>query len=152
MILHRALPCRLLADCRGSAVIETAFVAPLLLLLALGGVEAGTMVARQSELQGAAAEAAAIVRASPPATQEQRDTVRDVVKVSANLADGDVVITEKFRCGVGDYIDDKALCANGVKVSTYLRIAITSSYTPTWTEFGIGSSIDYRVERTVQIS
>lgn len=150
---HRGQWRALVRDCRGSAVIETAFVAPLLLLLALGGVETGTMVARQSELQSAAAEAASIVRASPPETAEQRTTVHDVIKVSANLRDEDVAITQQFRCGTDDeYIDDKTICENGVKVSTYLRIVITTTYSPTWTQFGIGSDVDYRVERMVQIS
>lgn len=147
-------PWRALAgDCRGSAVIETAFVAPLLLMLALGGVEAGSMVARQNELQGAAAEAAAIVRAAPPATDEERATVHDVVVVSAGLAAEDVVISQKFRCGIVDeYIDNSSTCGNGVKVSTYLQIEINTTYTPTWTQFGIGSPIEYRIERMVQIS
>ena len=48
----------------GSMAIETAFVAPILLVLALGGFEVSSMVARQTELQSAAAEAAAVVRAA----------------------------------------------------------------------------------------
>ena len=56
---------RLLSDRAGAMTIETALVAPILLTLSLGGVEAGSMVARQSELQSAAAEALNIVQAAP---------------------------------------------------------------------------------------
>ena len=42
--------------------------------------------------------------------------------------------------------------ANKPVVSSYLRIEVTDSYTPVWKDFGIGDTINYDVERTVQVS
>ena len=69
----------LVRDDRGSMAIETAFVAPVLLLLSLGGFEVSQMVAGQTELQSAAAEAAAVVRAVAPETTGERNTVRSII-------------------------------------------------------------------------
>ena len=63
-------------DARGSVAIETAIVAPVLVLLALGTFDVSQMVSRQDDLQSAAAEAEAIVQASPPKDSAARDTVR----------------------------------------------------------------------------
>ena len=49
----------LLRDTRGAMLIETAIVAPVLVLMSLGAFQVSTMVARQSELQSAVAEASA---------------------------------------------------------------------------------------------
>ena len=53
-------------DSAGSALIETAFVAPFLILMSLGGVEVANMVKRQHELQNAASKAAEIMMAAHP--------------------------------------------------------------------------------------
>lgn len=148
-VLARSLAC----DRRGSMVIETAVVAPVLLLLALGGFESSRIVARQTELQTAAAEAAAIVRASPPTTEAHRTTVGDVVKASLGLGDENVTVTELYRCGDADaVVTDKTTCGADEAVATYIEVVITDSYVPLWTTFGVGSTIDYRVDRMVFIS
>ncbi|MFZ9396346.1 MAG: TadE/TadG family type IV pilus assembly protein [Erythrobacter sp.] len=140
-------------DLRGSMVIETAIVAPVLLVLALGGFESSRIVARQAELQTAAAEAAAIVRASPPKTADERTVVHDVVKTSLGLADTDVTVTPLFRCGAEDaFVDAETSCEESATVSYYIEVVITDSYTPMWTSFGVGGPVDYRVERMVFIS
>lgn len=143
----------LAGDARGSMVIETAIVAPVLLILALGGFESSRVVARQTELQTAAAEAAAIVRASPPATAEHRTTIRDVVKASLGLTDAEVTVSEKYRCGAATAIvADTTSCGASDAVAVYIELVITDSYTPIWTSFGIGSTVNYRVDRMVFIS
>ena len=48
---------RLCLDTRGTAVIETAIIAPVLICMALGGFEVSNMVARQHDLQNGAARA-----------------------------------------------------------------------------------------------
>ncbi|OZA93393.1 MAG: hypothetical protein B7X57_05165 [Erythrobacter sp. 34-65-8] len=53
--MTRLLPA-FLRDRRGSIAIETALVAPVLAVLALGSFEVGSLVSRQHELQTAAAE------------------------------------------------------------------------------------------------
>ncbi len=140
-------------DERGSMVIETAIVAPLLILMALGGFESSRIVARQTELQTAVAEAAAIVRASPPTTATQRTTVRDVVRASVGLGPEQVTVVQKFRCGTDvNMVAQESACTPGVAVYDYIEIVVTDTYNPTWTQFGAGSAINYRVERLVFIS
>ena len=56
---------RLRRDATGAMAIETAIVAPVLVLMAFGSFQVSSMVARQTELQSAAAEAAAPTAAVP---------------------------------------------------------------------------------------
>jgi Flp pilus assembly protein TadG len=144
------------ADITGSMAVETAIVAPILLVLSLGGVEAGSMVARQSELQGAAAEALSIVQAKPPTTAAHRTAIRDILKVSAGINDNTKVkVEEIYRCGATATFDDDGDEQHDCGVaeySTYIKITLIDTYTPSWTALGVGSTINYNVVRTVQIS
>ena len=135
----------------GSMVIETALVAPILAVLALGGFEASSIVARQSELQSAAAEAAAIVRASPPETTTERNTIRDVIANSAGLSTSAVTVDQVYRCGTGtDYTSTAGSCDTDL-LSTYIEIDLQATYRPIWTDFGIGSNVSLDVARTVLV-
>lgn len=150
--MPRMLLARLQGQQQGSVTIEVAIVAPVLLLLSLGGFDASSMVARQTELQSAAAEAAAIVQATPPTDEASRTTVRDVLKVSAGLADDQVSVVEIYRCGTStDYVTTNS-CTSGEHVSKFIRTTMTDTYSPVWTNFGIGGPVNYNVVRTVQIS
>lgn len=144
---------RLARDRRGSMAIETAIVAPVLILLSVGGFQVSAMVARQSELQSAAAEAEAIALAVNPQTQEQIDTIEEVIMASADLPDASVTITTVFRCNSdANYVASAAACATSDEVSTFLQIFMTDTYTPQWTHLGIGEAMTYRLTRTVQLS
>ncbi len=135
----------------GSMAIETAFVAPVLLVLALGGFEASSMVARQTELQSAAAEAAAVVRAVSPQTAEERTTVRDILVASTGLTVEDVTVTPVFRCGTSTaYVTTAGTCGERVEYQ-FIQVDIRDTYQPVWTSFGITSGFDYNISRTVQI-
>lgn len=143
---------RLLRSTTGSATIETAIVAPALVAMALGAFDASSMVARQSELQSAAAEAAAIVRAKPPENAAARTVIDNVVTASTGLGASNVVVDEIYRCATATAYSTTGTCAGGEKVWKYVRVTITDTYSPTWTSFGIGSDVAYNVVRTVQIS
>lgn len=135
----------------GSMAIETAFVIPILLILALGGFEVSSIVARQTELQSAAAEAAAVVRATIPETAEQRTTVRDILVTSTGLTEEQVTITEIYRCGTADdYVANSGTCG-GATQYTFIQVDITDTYNPVWTQFGISDGFTYNISRTVQI-
>ena len=139
-------------DQHGSMVIETALVAPILTVLALGGFEASRIVARQTEIQSAVAEAASIVRATPPETPEERTTIRNIVATSLNLTNSqDVTVTEVYRCGTSENYQSNNTGCGSDTLSTYIRVNISTSYSPKWTEYGIGEDIDYNVERTVLV-
>jgi Flp pilus assembly protein TadG len=147
---------RLRGDARGTITIEVAIVAPVLVLLGLGSFDVSQMVSRQSDLQSAAAEAEAIVQAAVPTDSAARDKVRDVLKSSIDPDDTNPndteTVTEIYRCGTGDYQAVLPTCPTGSKLSTYIKIVLTDSYTPNWTSFGVGHTIDYNVVRMVQIS
>lgn len=144
---------RFLTDTSGSVVIETAFVVPVLAVLALGGFEASRIVARQTELQSAASEAAAVVLANPPNLQSERDTIEDIVEASTGLADDKVLLILKYRCGTANTLTDVAAgCSIDESVAEYIQIQMSDIYTPIWTGFGIGSPVNYNVQRRVQIS
>ncbi len=135
----------------GSMAIETAFVAPILLVLALGGFEVSSMVARQTELQTAAAEAAAVVRATVPETIEARTVVRDILVTSTGLTNEQVTITEIYRCGTAlDYVTTADSCGGGTEYK-FIKVDLRDTYAPIWTKFGVTSGFDYNISRTVQI-
>ncbi|MWV27958.1 TadE/TadG family type IV pilus assembly protein [Aurantiacibacter rhizosphaerae] len=155
---------RIRMDEDGSMAIETAFVAPVLLVMALGGFEASAMVARQTELQSAAAEAAAVVRAVAPEDAAARNTVRDIVatslcgKTTPTVSDGKarcgtvtVDVDPIYRCGTAtDYITNADGCGSGTRYK-FIKIDITDTYSPIWAEWGVGSAVSYDVNRTVQV-
>lgn len=142
---------RIGGDEKGSMAIETAFVAPVLLIMALGGFEVATMVARQTDLQSAAAEAASIVRAVIPETEEQRNTVRDILATSSGLTTDQITVAEIYRCGTTtDYVTVVDSCGGGVQYK-FIRVDLTDSYAPIWTKWGVGEGFTYNVSRTVQI-
>jgi Flp pilus assembly protein TadG len=147
---------RLRGDTRGAIAIETAIVAPVLVLLGLGSFDVSQMVSRQSDLQSAAAEAEAIVQAAVPTDAAARDKVRDILKASIDPDDTNPndteTVSEIYRCGTGVYQTALPTCATGSKLSTYIKIALTDLYTPNWTSFGVGHPIAYAIVRTVQIS
>ncbi|MGB3165575.1 MAG: TadE/TadG family type IV pilus assembly protein [Alteraurantiacibacter sp.] len=158
------LPC-ILRDERGSMAIETAFVAPILLVLALGGFEVSTMVARQTELQSAAAEAATVVRAVAPETAEEQNTIRDIVATSvcgnttptvaedgkSTCNSATVGVVPLYRCGTAtNYSTTNGGCGSDVQYE-FIRVDISDKYAPVWTKFGVTSGFDYNISRTVQI-
>ena len=141
---------------RGSVVIETAIVAPILILLSLGTFDAGRMVARQNELQGAAAEAEAIVQAAVPTDSGARDEVRNALLASLNPGNAHpsttVSVAEIYRCTTNADFVTANNCADTAQMSTFIKITLTDRYTPQWTSFGIGAPVNYRVVRMVQTS
>ena len=139
-------------DERGTMVIETAIVTPVLVLMSLGAFQVSTVVARQSELDSAAAEGAAIAIASPPNTTAKLATLQQVIVASTGLASNKVTVTAAYRCNSSAaYVTTSTSCTSGV-ISNFVKIYITDTYTPRWVQFGIGSPITYRVTRHVEYS
>lgn len=151
LLARRAGSARIASDERGSMAIETAFVIPVLLILALGGFEVSTMVSRQTELQSAAAEAASVVRAVIPETAADRTTVQNILASSTGLSTDQITVSEVYRCGTStSYSEIAGTCGAAVEYK-FIRVDLSDSYVPTWTKWGVGSGFDYNVSRTVQI-
>ena len=105
---------RLTADQRGSMVVETAIIAPVLVLMSLGTFQVSKLVARQAELDGAAAEGAAIAIASAPDTANKRTTLQQVIMSSTGLASDKVTVSAAYRCNSSAaYVVDPTSCSTG---------------------------------------
>lgn len=145
---------RLIGDERGAAVVETAIIAPVLALLAIGSYDMSRMIARQHDLQGGASDVEGIILAvaTGPSTNVQK--IEQVLEASLDLTNsGSVTVVKRFRCGVAaDLVTAANLCDNDDTVATYVQVTLTETYTPTWRKFGIGGDMDYNFVRTIQIS
>lgn len=143
-----------LTACReGAVVIEVAVLAPVLILLGLGTVEVSTLVSRQSELQSALAEAAAIALASKPDTDAKIATIKAIIATSAGVDASKVTISTTYRCGTtATYVSLPGYCAVTGEISKYLKVKVHDTYTPNWTKFGISKAVNLSLERTIQIS
>lgn len=143
----------LFRDVTGAVIIETAVVIPVLALLSLGGFEVSSIVARQSELQSAAAEAAAIALAAKPDTDEKIATVKSVIETSTGLPADNVTLTTVYRCqGMEGFYPSTTSCTPDTVAWRYLQIDMTDTYTPLWTQFGVGSPLDFNVSRAVLVA
>lgn len=139
-------------DREGTMIIETALVAPVLVLMSLGAFQVSTVIARQSELQSAASEAAAIALASPPDTVAKRTVLKNVVMASTGLPTDKVSVAVAYRCDTETtYTYNLVNCNSAQVVSSFVRIQLIDTYTPAWTQFGIGSPINYDVVNYVMI-
>lgn len=144
---------RLRRDSQGTMAVETALVVPALALMSVGSFQVSAMVARQSELQSAAAEAGQIAIASPPDTDVKRTMLKQIIMASTGLPTSKVTLTMKYRCGATVALQTNNNCANASdKVSVYVEIYMTDTYTPLWNDFGVGSPMTYRVTRRVMLS
>lgn len=131
-------------------VVETALVAPVLVLMSLGAFQISKLVARQAELDGAAAEGAAIAIASAPNSDAKRTTLQQVIMTSTGLTSDKVTVSAAYRCNSSTaFVTASTSCTTGV-ISNFVKIYITDTFTPPWVKFGVGSDITYRVTRYVE--
>lgn len=144
---------RLRRDERGAAVVETAIIAPVLALLALGSYDLSQMIARQHDLQGGATDLEGIILAVADGQATNVQTISDVLASTLDLQGSQVQVLKKFRCGTADaLVSDASDCDETEAVATYVEVTLTDTYTPTWNKFGVGGDMDYNFVRTIQVS
>ena len=144
---------RAATDTRGTMVIETAIVLPVLVLMSLGTFEASRMVARQYELQSAAGEAELIAVATGSGASTAAEKIKAILSASVGLDADQISVDRFYRCNDNDStVSDASVCGEDDVVSSYVRLDIRDTYTPVWTAFGIGSPVEMEVERTVYLS
>lgn len=141
----------LVRDIRGSMVIETALVAPVLVCLSLGGFEVSRIVARQHDLQAGAADAEQIVLAAASGTATDTTTMKNVLVNTLAIPDQNVDVDKLYRCGTNASLSSTQ-CTAGSWQSTYVQVTFRDTYTPIWTSFGVSSPINYNVKRLIQVS
>ncbi len=133
----------------GAIAVEAALVGPVLVLLSIGSFQVSQMIARQSELQSAAAEAAAIALAAAPETEDTRNALAEIISESTGLDEEHVTVTAMYRCGNADALVTSTDTCGSSKVSKYLKIDLTQNYQPIWAEYGVGGAINYSITRYV---
>lgn len=144
---------RLRHSIAGSVVVETAIVAPVLVLMALGTFDVSRMIARQTDLQAGSTEVQGIVLAVANGATTDVGTIKSVLMNTLSLPANKVTVTKVFRCTNSDtLVADQSTCSSNAIVSTYVQVVLTDSYSPIWTQFGVGQAMSYRIRRTVQIS
>lgn len=152
MIMRKFLA-NLARDTRGTMVIETAIVAPVLIVLVVGVFDMGMAISRQQELQSAASEAESIALAAASGAETNIDTIKGIIASSMSLQSNQVSVSRFYRCNANESTVSKPTsCEESAIVSSYIRIDLRDSYDPIYSQFGIGSKIDYAVRRTVQLS
>jgi Flp pilus assembly protein TadG len=153
MQLMTSFLARLRRSIAGSVVVETAIVAPVLVLLALGTFDISRMVGRQSDLQTGATEVQSIVLAVSNGTATDVNTIQSVLMSTLSLPSNKVTVVKMFRCGTNSaLVAASTSCNSNAVISTYVQVTLTDTYTPMWTNFGVGQPMNYHVQRTVQIS
>ena len=81
----RSFLSRLRRDRDGMMAVETAIVATTVALLSLGAFQVSSFVARQNEMQGAVADAAAIALAAKPDSTQKLATIKSIIMTSTGL-------------------------------------------------------------------
>lgn len=142
---------RLRRDMAGAASLETALIAPVLLSMSVGSYEASRLIARQVELQIASAEASSVALASEPTSPTRRATLKSILQTSTGLDQDHVMVDAAYRCGSATQYATDATGCGGALVSSYIKVTLTDSYTPVWTQFGIGSTVPLNVTRYIMI-
>ncbi len=152
----------LLADRAGAMAVETAIVAPVLALLAFGAYDVAKIVQRQQELQSAASEAEIIAMATQGGASADPAKVDAILTASmgfnpTDAANADkVVVTGKYLCNGGTTpVDTAGACGVDPAVTEgatpYFHVTLNDTYTPLWTQFGVGHAIDLSVDRWVLV-
>lgn len=140
-------------DNRGSVLIETAALAPVLALMSVGAFQVSQAVARQHELQTGADDAASLVLAGWRHETGDITVVKAMIKRTLELDDTKATVVKKYRCGTdATLVDDQTTCPSGSIVTSYIQIRLTDTYTPIWSDFGMGTPINYDVRRLVVVS
>jgi|GEM_PF-429935 len=159
---------KLARDICGSIVIETAFVAPVLILMSVGSFEVSHMVARQHELQSGATEAEAVALAANLGLHTNTQQLEALLEDSLDLEDNQLTITKLYRCNNdSDLVASSDSCDGGnsgqgqdeehgndedIVVSTYIRLQFSDTYTPIWAHIGVAGNLEFSIDRTVQLS
>jgi Flp pilus assembly protein TadG len=141
----------LAADTTGGMLIETAIVAPVLILMSLGAFQVSELVARQNELQSAMSVAQSIALVSDPDDSTKRTQVQQIITATTGLTSDKVIISAAYKCSTGGttYLDTNSSCTTGQPYSSYVKIELKDTYTPMWNDYGIGKPIALDLVRYV---
>ena len=142
---------RLGRDRDGSMAIEAGIVTGVLALMSMGSFQVSSLVARQNEMQTAAAEAAAITLAAKPDTTQKLATIKSIMMTSTGLSDSQVSVSFRYKCGTDNDLERTDNCDEDEQEWKFVRVRLNQTYVPMWRQLGLGSDVNLRVVRLVQI-
>src|SRR5688572_7002108 len=111
---------RLASSRDGTALIETAVLAPVIIMMAVGTFEASAMVARQSELQSTAEQATEIALAVVPDTADELAELKSILMESSGLSPHLIDIRLKYRCGSETTLSETLPSCSEESLNTYV--------------------------------
>lgn len=117
-------------DCAGLALLEMAFVAPLLVLIVCGVADASLGFARKLVLQQAAARSVELALASG-ITNSTVTTLTNEAAAVAGVPTSAVTVTPWLECGGVLQSDINAICS-GVSPARFISVRITDTYSSTF--------------------
>jgi len=145
---------RIARETRGSMAIETALVAPVLVMLSVGSFEVSRMVSRQQELQNGVEEAQAIALAANMGAETNTQQLATILKDSLGLYTSQVTVTKLYRCNNQSTLTATATACSGSSdvLSSYVKIQLRDSFQPIWSKIGVKRGFNYNVTRMVQLT
>lgn len=133
--------------------IETAVVAPIVILLALGSADMSKIVSRQQELQSAMGQVEGIALASNSGATTDTVALKTMLMQSLSLPSSGVTVDKLYRCNANTTLVTAATsCSSSDVVSTYIKVTLSDSYTPIWQRVSKIGTWNFNVQRTVQLS
>jgi len=133
--------------------IETALVAPMVILLALSTADFSKIVSRQQELQSAVGQVEGIALASNASASTDTAGLKTMLMQAVSLPSSNVTVEKLYRCGANSaLVAASDSCGSSDVVSTYIRVTLTDSYNPIWQRVSKIGTWNFNVQRTVQLS
>ena len=124
-------------DKRGTSLIETALIAPVLILLATGSVDAGFGYAKQFRVQQAAARTAELA-GTMGMLSNLGTTMQSEAASAAGVASGNVTVDIWLECAGVRQSDVNGTCT-GSSPARFASVVITDTYTPLFAAFFSGT-------------
>jgi len=145
---------RIARDGRGSMAIETAIVAPVLVMMSVGSFEVSRMVSRQQELQNGVEEAEGIALAANMGAETNTQQLAGILRESLGLTTNQVTVTKFYRCNASTTVTSTVPSCDDDHdtLTTYVKIQISDTFNPIWSKIGVKRAVNYRVNRMVQLS
>lgn len=138
---------KLVQECRGASLLETAAVMPILLAMAAGASTLSVVISEKIKIQQAAARAAEMATAGG-LNSAAFQSLQTEAATAAGVPTNQVTVTAWLECSGVAQSDINGICATGQTVARYVSIAITDTYTPSlpftgaWLQTGLGGSFN----------
>lgn len=113
----------------GTAVVETAVVAPFLAVVIMGTADVAMYGAAKLRVQQSINRGLEMAMIGGPSTSTE--SIEDEVESEAGVADGRVAVTQSQTCG-GASATWNSTCTPGQEYRQFITITVTESFTPSF--------------------